>query len=268
MQRESRSCHPAPPVRPKSPPPGTVHRVCASMAWDTRRVRIHLLGTGTPNPDPGAADRAPRSPWTDARLAAGRLRSGGHPPSGGSRARPPEPEPGRPHAPPLRSRQRPRQPRDRPIGRRRRDTVVGGGPGRTVRQVRGVVSRRIRRHRVLLATTRRETLRPEIDVDPFPATGELTVVHEGPSATVEAVLVDHGPMEAAVGYRISSDAGVVAISGDTVVCPGVRLLADHADVLIHEALLSSRVDRAALEWNASATSVGALASTRPSVSWS
>ena len=104
-----------------------------------------------------------------------------------------------------------------------------------------------------------ETRRPEIEVDPFSATDELTFVHEGPSATVEAVLVDHGPMEAAVGYRISSDSGVVAMSGDTVVCPGVRRLADHADVLIHQALLSSRVDRAALEWNASASSVGALA---------
>ena len=104
-----------------------------------------------------------------------------------------------------------------------------------------------------------ESLRPELDVQPFPATDALTVVHDGPAATVEAVQVDHGPMEAAVGYRISSEAGVVAISGDTVVCAGVRLLARHADVLIHQALLSSRVDRAALEWNASARSVGELA---------
>jgi len=67
-----------------------------------------------------------------------------------------------------------------------------------------------------------ETGRPEIEVDPFSASDELTVVHEGPSATVEAVLVVHGPMEAAVGYRISSDAGAVAISGDTVVGTAAR----------------------------------------------
>ena len=36
-----------------------------------------------------------------------------------------------------------------------------------------------------------EALRPAIEVDPFRATGELTIVHEGPSATVEALSLIH-----------------------------------------------------------------------------
>jgi ribonuclease Z len=103
------------------------------------------------------------------------------------------------------------------------------------------------------------SIRPELDIVPFAATNEPTVVHQDGQITARAVLVDHGPMEAAVGYRICTDSATVAISGDTAVCPGVRLLADGADVLVHQALLSDSVSRSALAWNASARSVGELA---------
>lgn len=53
---------------------------------------------------------------------------------------------------------------------------------------------------------------------------------------VEAILVHHEPIEPAVGYRITTPDGVVAISGDTVVCDEVAELASGADVLVYEAL--------------------------------
>lgn len=60
-------------------------------------------------------------------------------------------------------------------------------------------------------------------------------------------------------YRVSTGPIAIAVSGDTAVCPGIRLLAEKADVLIHQALNSQLVSRSALTWNASARSVGALA---------
>lgn len=103
------------------------------------------------------------------------------------------------------------------------------------------------------------SVRPEIDIVPFAATNDPTVVYRDGPMTARAVLVDHGPMEAAVGYRICTDMAAVAISGDTAVCPGVRLLAEGADVLVHQALLSDLVSPSALTWNASARLVGELA---------
>jgi ribonuclease Z len=101
--------------------------------------------------------------------------------------------------------------------------------------------------------------RPEIDVEAFAAGASLTTVVDDHPWTVGSVLVEHHPIEAAVGYRIDDGTAVLAVSGDTTACPGVAQLADHADVLVHEALRSDLVSRAALEWNASARSVGALA---------
>ena len=39
-----------------------------------------------------------------------------------------------------------------------------------------------------------------------------------------------------MGYRIETPDGVVAISGDTLVCPEVAALAEGADVLVYEAM--------------------------------
>ncbi len=48
--------------------------------------------------------------------------------------------------------------------------------------------------------------------------------------------VRHEPVENAVGYRIETPDGVVVISGDTRVCDEMLLLAEGADVLVHEAM--------------------------------
>lgn len=103
------------------------------------------------------------------------------------------------------------------------------------------------------------SIRPEVEVVPFRPTSEPTRVLGSNGVTVEAVRVDHGPMEAASGYRISDGTAVVVLSGDTTACDAVRRLAQGADVLVHQALRTDRVARAALTWNASARSVGELA---------
>jgi ribonuclease Z len=101
--------------------------------------------------------------------------------------------------------------------------------------------------------------RPGLRVEAFTTSPEpTTVLHDG-RWLVRSAEVDHHPMEAAVGYRIETDGAAVAVSGDTVVCDGIRALAADADILVHEALRSDQVDAAALAWNASARSVGALA---------
>ena len=76
---------------------------------------------------------------------------------------------------------------------------------------------------------------------------------------ITTALVDHHPVAPAVGYRIERAGRVVTVSGDTAVCPGMRLLAANADVLVHEALLTAVVRPAVLEWNAGAGLVGGLA---------
>jgi ribonuclease Z len=49
--------------------------------------------------------------------------------------------------------------------------------------------------------------------------------------------VHHEPVAPAVGYRVETPDGVVAVSGDTRACDEVVELARGADVLVHEALL-------------------------------
>jgi ribonuclease Z len=106
--------------------------------------------------------------------------------------------------------------------------------------------------------------RPAIAGLEFDASADVATVLDHDDWTVSSVLVDHHPVEPAVGYLVESRGIRVAISGDTAVCDGMRALARGADVLVHEALLSSRVSAALLEWNAGARSVGELAaSTRP-----
>jgi ribonuclease Z len=100
--------------------------------------------------------------------------------------------------------------------------------------------------------------RPNITVDAFLAASPTTVVARD-GWLITSALVDHHPVEPAVGYRIERAGTAVAVSGDTSVCEGIRWLADHADVLVHETLLTAAVPPSYLEWNASARSVGELA---------
>lgn len=52
---------------------------------------------------------------------------------------------------------------------------------------------------------------------------------------VDAVAVHHEPVLDAVAYRVTTPDGSVVISGDTRVCDEVFALAEHSDVLVHEA---------------------------------
>lgn len=101
--------------------------------------------------------------------------------------------------------------------------------------------------------------RPAIEIRPFNAPAEPSGIAALGSFRLSAVLVDHHPIEAAVGYRIENSGSSVVVSGDTVACTGLETMATDADLLIHEALLERAVRPQLLEWNASAESVGALA---------
>jgi ribonuclease Z len=101
--------------------------------------------------------------------------------------------------------------------------------------------------------------RPAIEVRSFGASDEVSMVWAAGVWQLSSALVQHRPVEPAVGYLVTCHGARVAISGDTAVCPGILGLARDADILVHEALLSSRVPPELLAWNASARSVGTLA---------
>ncbi|MGD9996294.1 MAG: MBL fold metallo-hydrolase [Ilumatobacteraceae bacterium] len=107
--------------------------------------------------------------------------------------------------------------------------------------------------------------RPVIDVDEFDAERDDVPLTLGPWL-VRSAPVDHHPIEPAVGYRIEVDGVVIAVSGDTRVCDGVRRLSAGAAVIVHEAVRTDYVRPAVLRWNAGAASVGRLAArVRPDV---
>ena len=101
--------------------------------------------------------------------------------------------------------------------------------------------------------------RPTLTVTAFTPAETPTAVFVQDGWSVRAALVDHHPIEAAVGYRIDVHHRSVAISGDTAVCDGVAELAADADLLVHEAVRSDRASPQLLAWNTSAHSVGELA---------
>ena len=78
--------------------------------------------------------------------------------------------------------------------------------------------------------------RPGIEVTPFEIEDSLIEVWSEGEIRVLAGPVRHEPVSPAVGYRIETPDGVVAISGDTLVCPEMAALAEGADVLVYEAM--------------------------------
>ncbi len=80
---------------------------------------------------------------------------------------------------------------------------------------------------------------PKVDITGFDAPAVPTEVFSTDDARVLAGEVRHEPIENAVGYRIETPDGVIAISGDTRVCDEVAVLATGADVVVYEAM---RVD--------------------------
>ena len=74
-----------------------------------------------------------------------------------------------------------------------------------------------------------------------PAIGELTVVYEGDGLKVEALAVDHSPVEPAVGYRFTYKDRSLLITGDTIKQAKIQRFAQGVDLLVHEALAPNLV---------------------------
>jgi ribonuclease Z len=87
-----------------------------------------------------------------------------------------------------------------------------------------------------------------VDATLFGLSREPTEVWRRGDVRVLAGAVRHEPVVPAVGYRIESPDGTVAISGDTNACPEMEVLAQGADVLVHEAMLSDVLAGTSLEF--------------------
>ena len=75
-----------------------------------------------------------------------------------------------------------------------------------------------------------------------PAIGELLPVLEKDGLKVEALAVDHSPVEPAVGYRFSYKGRSLLITGDTVKLANIEQFAKGVDLLVHEALAPNLVN--------------------------
>jgi len=65
---------------------------------------------------------------------------------------------------------------------------------------------------------------------------EAGPVYSDEKVTVTTALVDHPPLDPALGYRIDTPDRSIAFSGDTRPCDNLIELAQGADILVHEAL--------------------------------
>jgi ribonuclease Z len=77
---------------------------------------------------------------------------------------------------------------------------------------------------------------------PLPGHGEGRIVLENDGVEITAFLVDHRPVEPAVGYRFDYKGRSVVISGDTVKSANLQRFAAGADLLVHEALARQLVE--------------------------
>jgi len=77
---------------------------------------------------------------------------------------------------------------------------------------------------------------PGVEIISFSASNNVEEVWSMDAIKVLACKVHHEPVFPAVGYRIESPDGVIAITGDTLVCDEITQLAEGADVLIYEAM--------------------------------
>lgn len=75
-----------------------------------------------------------------------------------------------------------------------------------------------------------------------PAMGELTILIDDNGLKVEALAVDHSPVEPAVGYRFSYKDRSLLITGDTVKLANIERFARGVDILVHEALAPNLVN--------------------------
>ncbi|WP_419947066.1 MBL fold metallo-hydrolase [Candidatus Poriferisodalis sp.] len=89
----------------------------------------------------------------------------------------------------------------------------------------------------------RRTKSAETELVAFAVPDTPTEVWRSGDVVVSAGQVRHEPVFPAVGYRISTPDGDVAISGDTLVCDEMAELAAGADVLIYEAMLFPQIEQ-------------------------
>jgi ribonuclease BN (tRNA processing enzyme) len=85
-----------------------------------------------------------------------------------------------------------------------------------------------------------------IPLAPLVHVHELTaggLVVEDENVRVHAALVDHPPVVPAFGYRFDAPDRSIVISGDTKLSENLIKLARGADVLVHDALYPSAIDR-------------------------
>ncbi len=75
-----------------------------------------------------------------------------------------------------------------------------------------------------------------------PALGELALVYDKDGLKVEALAVDHSPIEPAVGYRFSYKGRSLLITGDTAKLANIEKFARGVDLLVHEALAPNLVN--------------------------
>ena len=85
-----------------------------------------------------------------------------------------------------------------------------------------------------------------------PAKDELTVVYEKDGLKVEMLVVDHFPIDPAVGYRFSYKGRTLLISGDTTKQANLQAFSEGIDLLVHEALAPNLL----LRMNAAAKKIG------------
>lgn len=86
------------------------------------------------------------------------------------------------------------------------------------------------------------TTRPHPSIVPFEVADRPAPVWTGGDVRVLAGAVRHEPVRPAVGFRVETPDGVIAISGDTLVCDEVAVLAESADVLVYEAMRFEAVE--------------------------
>ena len=107
--------------------------------------------------------------------------------------------------------------------------------------------------------------RPAIELVAFPVPERPTEVWREGDVVVTAGQVRHEPVVGAVGYRVDTPDGSVAISGDTLVCDEVAELAAGVDVLVYEAMRFEPFDdlpthrRFVLDYHADTRLIGAQA---------
>lgn len=77
---------------------------------------------------------------------------------------------------------------------------------------------------------------PRLEIIGFDTPAEPVEVWCSGDVRVIAGQVRHEPVQGAVGFRIETPDGVVAISGDTLVCDELRPLYEGADVIVQEAM--------------------------------